>query len=238
MSISYAEVIDDCLAFHVIQNAPIGFESAKGKLQGVHFEYLAELEKRSGLCINKSILPYARVWQSIKTGGHDGGIIFKSDSRKKYVEYVALIRKVKTVVIPINGVNITNYSDLSSLIIGKTRGTHLSERFDNDKNLNIVELNNYDQAARMLKHGRIDAIAGSALVLSYQLKKYALLSELDVSNKFTLGEKEQWLQLSKQSTQLNKAVKLRKSIAELKKNGTFELIMNKYYGKEWKQINK
>lgn len=238
MSILYANEQKNCLYFHVVDNAPIGFKNKSGNSTGVHLEYLAELEKLSEVCINKTLLPYPRIWHSIEIGNHDGGIIFKSDSRSKLVEYVALIRKVKTVVIPVRGLRINNYDDLRNIIIGKTRGTHLSERFDNDKNLAVVELNDYEQAAKMLKYGRIDAIAGSALVLSYQFNKHDIIDKVDIENKLVLGEKEQWLQLSKKSIHLNKILSLRKTIETLQKNGTFELIMNKYYGQGWQQINK
>jgi polar amino acid transport system substrate-binding protein len=234
----YAKEQESCLEFHVISNAPIGFKNDKGKEQGVHWAYLAELEKSTGICINKTLLPYPRIWHSIEHGSHDGGIVFKSESRSSLVEYVALIRMVKTVVIPVKGRNIKSYDDLQNIIIGKTRGTHLSERFDNDEDLNVIELNSYGQAAQMLKHGRIDAIAGSALVLSFQLKKYGVLDKVDINNKLTLGEKEQWLQLSKKSTHLNKIVELKQAVEKLQKNNTFKLIMNKYYGQEWQQINK
>lgn len=235
---AFAEAQSKCLEFHVISNAPIGYESEKGEAQGVHWEYLTALEKSTGLCINKTLLPYARIWQSIEYGHHDGGIAFKSDARSNLVEYVALVRTVKIVVIPAKGVKISNYSDLQNIVIGKTLGTHLSKKFDSDKNLNVIDLSNYDQAARMLKHGRIDAIAGSALVLSYQLEKYDVLGEVDVENTLVLGEKEQWLQLSKASKHAGEMLVLKEGVEKLQKNGTFDLIMDKYYGQEWKQINK
>ena len=182
----------DCLKFHVIKNAPLGFKNTDEESNGVHWEYLVALEKETGFCINKEILPYARIWQSIAQGNHDGGIMFKSTSRSNIVEYAALIRTVNVVVIPVNDINVESYNDLYTLTIGKTRGTHLSKVFDQDPNLNIIELNNYGQAAKMIKFGRINAIAGSALVLSYQLKKHHVLNNVNYIKKLTLGKKEQW----------------------------------------------
>lgn len=227
----------ECLELHVISNSPIGFENSDKENVGVHWEYLTALEKATDFCINKTLLPYARIWQSIEHGKHDGGIVFKSDSRSNFIEYVAPIRTVKTVVIPVNGIKIRSYDDLTDLTIGKTRGTHLSKKFDHDASLKLIELNNYDQAAQMLKLGRIDAIAGSALVLSYQLRKYDVLDKVNLTNKLILGEKEQWLQLSKQSKHLDKIPELKQAIEQLQQNGRFDLIMDKYYGKRWKQIN-
>lgn len=227
----------DCLEFHVIKNAPLGFKNNDNEDVGVHWEYLVALEKETGFCIKKNLIPYARIWQSIAQGNHDGGIMFKSASRSNIVEYAALVRTVNVVVIPVHDINVESYNDLYTLTIGKTRGTHLSKLFDEDPNLNIIELNNYGQAAQMIKFGRINAIAGSALVLNYRLKKYHVLNNVNHIKKLTLGKKEQWLQLSKKSKHLDKIPALKKAIDKLKHNGTFDLIMDKYYGEHWKQMN-
>jgi polar amino acid transport system substrate-binding protein len=234
---TWAEKPVDCPTFHVIENAPMGFNNSTNAATGVHWDYLTEIHKLSNVCLNKILLPYPRIWQSIKQGEHDGGIIFKSESRSIFIEYVAPIRTVKTVVIALKGIKIENYADLRNITIGKTRGTHLSKQFDQDTDLNIIELSNYQQAAKMIKHGRIDAIAGSALVLSYQLKANNVLIYVDLENKLVLGEKEQWLQFSKKSKHLNKIPLLKNAIERLRSNGKFDLIMDKYYGIEWRLIN-
>jgi polar amino acid transport system substrate-binding protein len=233
----WAKTAPDCLNLHVIENAPIGFENTDGLPTGVHWEYLSAIEKTTGICLDKALLPYPRVWQSIKKGKHDGGIIFKSDSNAKFVEYVAHIRSVKIVVIPVKGIEINSYTDLKNIRIGKTRGTLLNKQFDQDSSLNIIELNNYGQAAKMIERGRIDAIAGSALALSYQLKKYNALDSVDLTHKLVLGEKEQWLQLSKKSQHLDKIPQLRIAIEKLKQDGSFDALMDKYHGDEWRVIN-
>ena len=228
----------DCLTFHVIKNAPLGFKNINDESVGVHWEYLLALEKETGFCIQKEILPYARIWQSIAQGSHDGGIMFKSASRSDIVDYAGFVRTVNVVVIPVSSITIENYDDLYNLTIGKTRGTHLSQKFDQDPNINIVELNNYAMAAKMIKFGRVNAIAGSALVLSYQLAKYDALDSVSHTNKLILGKKEQWLQLSKKSKHLDKIPALKKAIDKLRRNGTFDVIMNKYYGTQWQVINR
>lgn len=225
-----------CLDFHVIENSPIGFIDTNGEPAGVHWEYLVAIEQASGVCINKKLLPYARIWEQLKIGVHDGGIVFKSDSRSSIVEYAALIRTVKTVVVPVKGLGIKRYEDLFGLTIGKTRGTHLNDHFDNDPNFNIVELTNYEQATRMINANRIDAIAGSALVLTYQLKKHDVLTRVDMDNSIVLGEKEQWLQLSNKSIHLDKVAQLNEAITLLKHNGTLDKIMDKYYGTQWRKM--
>jgi len=78
---------------------PLGYVNANGQTLGVHWDYLAAIERESSLCINKKLLPYPRIWKSIKTGAHDGGIVFRSAERSGLVTYVRLIRSVKTIVV-------------------------------------------------------------------------------------------------------------------------------------------
>jgi polar amino acid transport system substrate-binding protein len=179
-----------------------------------------------------------RIWKSIENGDHDGGIVFRSPERSYLVEYVALIKRFKTVVIPLTGQKISTYDDLSGLIIGKTRGTRLSDIFDNDDKLNILEVTNYKQAVNMLNIGRIDAIAGSALVLSYQLSQNNIpITNIDPTNHYAIGFREQWLQLSKRSKSDVDISKLQYAVKLMIDNGTLNNIMNKYYGENWLQVN-
>lgn len=227
----------ECLEFHVINNTHLGLNQSHEGDTGVHWEYLEALEKETGFCINKTILPNTRMWQNIKMGKHDGGIMFKSDSHSNIVEYVALVHTVKTVVIPIIGADLKDYQDLYELSIGKARGIALNEKFDHDPKLNITELNHYNQVIQMVKLGRLDAIAGCASALDYHLKMYDAVDKVDYKNKLNLGEKQQWLQFSKKSKHLDKIPVFKKAIEKLRLDGTFNLIMNKHYGEKWKQIN-
>jgi ABC-type amino acid transport substrate-binding protein len=219
-----------CLNFHVIHSEPIGYINEKGSATGVHWEYLEALREHSGLCINIKLMPYARIWKSMESGGHDGGIIFKSKSRDKIVNYAGHIQTVPTVVIPLKGKKLYDYDDLQNLIIGSMRGIHLSKRFDNDKSLNLVELVSFEQSTRMVSLKRLDAIAGNAFALIYQIEKYGVLDKIDLYNQLKLGEKEQWLQFSHKSQHLTYLPTLQKSIVELKESGVFRSILYKYYG--------
>jgi len=222
---------------HVINNAPMGYIDTDGQATGVHWDYLTAIEKKSGVCINKRLMPYARLWRSLEDGQHDGGIIFRSPSREQAIKPVAQIRNLRTLVIPKKGTTLKTYTDLSGLIIGKTRGTRLNDRFDNDTTLLKLELNDYAQAAKMIQRGRVDAIAGSGVLLNYHLSKQQLLNQVDLSQSFTLGRREQWLQLSKKSNHLSKTPRLKQATEQLRAEGVLDRIMTKYHGDNWRQAN-
>lgn len=236
-ALAFNKVSSECLYMHVIDNAPIGYYDEQGRAKGVHWDYIEAIAKESNLCINIHLFPYARIWKSLENGAHDGGIVFSSPSHSNFVEHIAEIRTIQTVVVPHKNIKINRYEDLHHIIIGKTRGTKLSDRFDNDNKLNIVEVKTYTDAALMLKSGRIDAIAGSAVVLTYQLNLNNALHMVDLSNKFILGSRTQWLQMSKKSQNLNHAPALRKAVNSLKQKGVLDNIMTKYYGEHWRLVN-
>lgn len=177
----------------------MGYMDSGGQPSGVHWDYLEAIERKSGVCINKALQPYAKIWMSLSKGQHDGGIMFRSPKLDLVTEPLALIRSLRTVVIPKRGIPLKTDSDLKGSRIGKTRSTRLSNSFDSGQTLTKRKLNNYEQAAKMIRMGRLDAIAGSDLLLNYHRSKHQALEYIDIHNGYELGTRKQWLQLSKQS---------------------------------------
>lgn len=221
----------------MIHSEPLGYLSEDGEVIGVHADMINEIAKYSGLCINTILMPYPRIWQGIELGKHDGGIVFRSESRAYMVEYVAKIRAVTVAVVSRKPVVLNTYDDLTGISITVRRGVHLSERFDNDLELAIMEVNQYEQVINMLMHDRVDAMAGSALVLHYILKTANGLDKVDFSKKLNLGVKEQWLQMSKKSKHKDKIPLLNNAIQKMLDDGVLDQIAEKYYGSDWKMIN-
>jgi ABC-type amino acid transport substrate-binding protein len=223
---------DICLDMHVIASVPHGYYDENGKVVGMDFEVLQQIEKYSGICMTKRLMPIARIWKSIKQGQHDGGLIFKSAARSHLVEYAAFIRNADIIVIPRKGLKVDRYEQLYKKSIAKTRGTPINDRFDSDKKLNLVEVTSYGQLINMLKLGRIDAVTGSAAPLWYHLSRFEDTDKsIGIDKEFVLGRREKWLQLSKKSASLDQIPRLQKAAELMVKNGDYDRIMLKYYGK-------
>lgn len=218
-----------CFDMHIVHTEPLGYIDENNVLAGVQVDYLEALEKVSGVCIKKRLMPYARIWKSIEQGRHDGGFIFKDPTRSRFVRPIDFALNIETWVIPKRGLSIDNYQQLTTLVIGKARATNLSNKFDNDDTLTIVEVNNYDQLPKMLVAGRVDAIAGSEPILRYQLAKLKLGNKVNLDGRFILGHREQWLQLSLKPYQQQQLDKLKKGVEQLRNNHTFSKIMDSYF---------
>ena len=223
--ISYAT----CMSAGVIENKPIGYVNAQGVGTGVHWDFLQEISNETDLCIDKTLMPFARVWQSLENGNSDLTIGFASPTRDDKVIKVGLIRELKTIVVGASGFNIRAYEDLVGLRIGKTRSTKLDNRFDRDKNLDIVELNDYQQAINMLIAGRIDALAGSYKAISYQATQAGYPNYLGENGFHLLGVRQQWLHMSKKSSFQAHIPVLRDAVEQLQATGTLTKLVNKHY---------
>lgn len=213
----------------VIENKPIGYINQSGEQTGVHWDFLQEISQESGLCIDQKLMPVARVWRGLETGNHDLAVGFSSPSREGKVIKVGLIRELKTIVVGADGFNVRSYDDLIGLRIGKTRSTKLDNRFDQDKSLDIVDLNNYQQAITMLLAGRIDALAGSFKAISYQLTQEGQPRYLDMHGFHVLGVRQQWLHMSKQSEYQQVIPELKQAVMRLQQEGTLTQLVNKHY---------
>lgn len=222
---------NNCLQMHVIQSIPLGYYDDSGNLIGVHVEMLEAIEQHSGLCFDKLLMPVPRIVKSLAQGQHDGGIILRSSKRDHMVELVAYITDIETVVIPRQGVKINDYSDLHEIVVGKIGGMPLSNNFDSDRELVLVQVNRYGQAAQMLERGRVQALAGGGGPLYHNLSKIDGIENIvDVSSIFVLGSKDQWLQLSKKSVHLDKSAQLKRGVGMMKHSGDYDRIKLKYYG--------
>ena len=230
---------ETCAEVGVIDNRPIGYLDQMGESQGVHWDYMALILQKSNICHKSKLLPYSRIWQSLSLGDTDFSIAFSSPDKMNEFERVALIREVQTVVIARKGIALKSYDDLYGIRIGKTRGTKLSERFDHDDKLQILELNDYQQVTKMLLANRIDAIAGSGLVSTYQLAWNQALDIMDISSKVVLGTREQWLHMSKHSDFNVQAPLLASTVERLRLSGELDAIMDKHYdGINWREVNR
>lgn len=214
---------------HMICNTSIGYIDETGKPGGFHSDFLTALEDRSGLCIDKKLLPYSRALKSIKLGEHDGGFLLRSTSLDPYVEYIVKLVTSRTVIIPKKGMFIDSYYDLTNITFGKLRGTHLNERLANDSNISFINILNYKQGLQMLKKGRIDAIAGNELGLSF-IEQNNMANYVNLSGKFVVGQREVWLVLSKKSKNLDKVEQLRRAAQTLINEGVLDNILKKYFG--------
>lgn len=225
---------EDILKMHVIDASPIGFYDEQKNPTGYHWDYMTEIQKRSGIPMKLILIPYSRIWQSLENGDHDGGIVYRSPDRDSIVVYAAPVAERKNVVISQKGIILNSYNDLYKLkSIATMRGVRLGDEFDADPNIIKIlkSVYDYDTIVNMLIHGRYDAMAGNSVTMSYLLNKYNGVNEVELPG-IVVGKRVEWLQFSKKSRHLDKIPKLKETIEELKNEGFFDKVLEKYIGKK------
>ncbi len=230
-------IAKECLSMHVIDLPPAGFKNKSGELTGIHVDFIEALEERSGICIDKKIMPYSRALKNIKVGVHDAGILNPSSDLDFYVhvQYIAKLITLKTIIIPKKGLNLSSYKSLKNITIGKVRGSPLGHSFDEGKH-KIIELTSYGHGLNMLKRGRIDALAGNAGGMNV-IGKFNLDHFFNVPGKFIIGERELWLVFTKNSDNLDQIDPIKTAAQALVSEGVVYLIFEKFVGENWKLLN-
>jgi len=143
--------------------------------------------------------PYARILHSLKTGELDLALIFKNTTIAHDVEYIGPLSLSKVIVLTQQNNTIQHYDGLYLLEhIAVIRNAQFNEKFDRDKALNKIHVDNYKQAIHMLKNNRVDGVIGSRVGLEYALRQQDMDNSF-MTNAFDLGSKELGLHLSKKS---------------------------------------
>lgn len=220
-----------CLKAGIIDVAPYGYRTEEGGIKGIHWEFFDAIAKESGLCIKKHLLPYKRDWQNLSSGNTDISILSATPERHQFIQSIGFIDYLEIVVIPKKEMRIEQYKDLYPLRIGKMRGAKLNKKFDQDENLNITLLNNYQQAHSMLSNQRLDAVAGSMIGVQYYIENLSHHVHMNVTGYFLLEKRERWLHISDKSPYLSHMPTLKKSLAELERKAVYQSIKSSYLNK-------
>jgi polar amino acid transport system substrate-binding protein len=223
---------NDCLSMYVVINSSSGYINSEGDLAGYHVDLLNEIEKRSGICITKTLLPYSRALRGLEYGKYDGGVLARTNKLDSQVKYITKLITSKTVIIPRKGFTITSYQDLTQIVIGRFRGVDLNDNRFKKYRLSLVELQSYKHGLYMLKRGRIDAIAGNNLGLSI-INDLNMANEVNLAGQLVVGQREVWLAFSNKSKKLDQVDKIQKTTQAIVDEGVLDNILQKYFGANW-----
>lgn len=233
------------LTFHVIAAQPFGYIDDNGEPTGLHYELIQQLSIRSGIVIRPVIMPYNRIWKTLENGGHDGGIVWRSEERDTLVHYLSFVWTDYLTALTLRGQEITTYSDLYQVEVGVMTSSSISDTFNKDDNINKIYISKYENAVTMLAAKRIDAIVGNLFAYLYIANRQGIIDKLSLPG-YYIGQREQWLQLSRKSKQLlalskleqnNLMERLSATMAAMVADGTIRQLNNKYYGEAVNRVS-
>lgn len=234
------------LVFHVIAAQPFGYTDNNGNPTGLHYEIIQELSIRSNISIRPVIMPYNRIWATLSDGQHDGGIVWRSSERDALVDYLSFVWTDYITALTLKNHEIRNYGDLHDDIdVGVLTSSSINDQFNSDDKINKILTGKYENAISMLVAKRVDAVVGNLFAYLYIAKHQNALDELSLPG-FYMGHREQWLQMSKKSRNLQGLAEherrqllntLALTMTNMVEDGTIQALNKKYYGEVVDQVN-
>lgn len=202
--------------------------SEENKKTGVLYEILKEIKKLTNNSKEIQLYPAKRILLSSK---QNNKICSIAANTPDVIESFNLIEpigfNVTVGILPISGIKLSEYSDLSDKIIAVPLGIIFDEKFHNDKSLNKVHPPAYINGIRMLKKGRADAVAGAIPMLKYIAKKENI-SKSFFDKPLIMFEASMYLICNK-SIKKEETDILKDALKKLKSNGKTQQILDNYF---------
>ena len=225
---SFAWSNDKKLIAAIFYIEPFGYKNQDGKISGATSDIIKAIENVSDIKIHQVILPYKRMIEFLKTGEVDFAIFFRSKLSDTITESVIPLYDLRTVVVGRKGTKITSYDDIYDIKLATPLGVQYKPRLDDDKQLKITYVHDYDSAILMLQHKHVDAIISPEKILSYQLKKLGLKTDI-LGESYILTTNTAWLQFSKNSKNKQYIDVLKSSVKLLKKENMINKVLDSYF---------
>ena len=205
--------------------------------EGMSYDLMSEIMTRTGLSFSLELYPMQRVLELLKRGKADAAtVISKNEQRSEFIVFSDPIFQKRGLIWfnkrERNLFEWTQFSDLKGLSIGIVRGHNYGDEFHQavaDFGLNTVEVTRVEQSFAMLKAGRLD------VVLSTDIAALGLFKNPSYKGIFGSAEKPYYAKhyhigFSKESSFVELMPQINQSIAEARKAGTLQSIVEKYIG--------
>jgi ABC-type amino acid transport substrate-binding protein len=228
LSVSFAWSNERNLMAAVFYIEPFGFKNQAGEVSGITSDIIKAIENKSGIKIDQTLLPYKRMLVFLETGEIDFAIFFRSKLSETITESIIPLYELRTVVVGRKGSKISTYNDIYKLKLATPLGVQYKPQFDDDTQLKITNVNDYDSAISMLQRNYVDAVISPEKILHYQLKKMGIKKEI-LGEPYVLTTNTAWLQFSKKSRNKPAIATLKSSIEALKKDNTIDQILDSYF---------
>lgn len=206
-------------------NVGKGTEKTKD-LVGIWIEIIEEMEKISGLKMEISLGPHARMVQNLENGKTDMGFLVLSGHKSPHLIDVSYMFTVSTIALSLPGANIKQYDDFYGKRIGVVRGSTNDPKLDSDSSLFKQPFRSQEIIVNMLFQNRLDAIIGDNISLVYLIRKAGFGNIHYMTYK--LVDSKVWICFSKFSPLLNQSGLIKQTNARLKSSGMYKAILDKY----------
>lgn len=211
--------------------APFEFKDSDQVYKGLDVDIINEVAKRSGWKMNQSFPGFDAAVNAVQSGSADALMAGTTitEARKQVFTFSDPYFDTQIIVATTKANKISSYEDLKGKTLGVKNGTAAQTFLEENKNKYGFSIKTFDTGDLMynsLATGSVDAVMDDEAVIQYAIQQGQDLS-LDIPGEpigsfgFSVkkGSKYEYL-----VDDFNKA------LAEMKEDGTYETIMNKWFG--------
>ena len=211
--------------------APFEFKDSDQVYKGLDVDIINEVAKRSGWKMNQSFPGFDAAVNAVQSGSADALMAGTTitEARKQVFTFSDPYFDTKIIVATTKANKISSYEDLKGKTLGVKNGTAAQTFLEENKNKYGFSIKTFDTGDLMynsLAAGSVNAVMDDEAVIQYAIQQGQDLS-LDIPGEpigsfgFSVkkGSKYEYL-----VDDFNKA------LAEMKEDGTYETIMNKWFG--------
>ena len=217
--------------------APMGFKNEKGEIVGFDIDLAKEVAKRLGVEAVFKPSEWSGIVLELKSKNIDAiwnGMTITED-RKKEINFSNTYMSNSQIIVTLANSPLNSKVDLKDKVVGVQLG---SSSFDavtkDDISKSFKEIKKYDtnvEALLDLEAGRLDSVVLDEIVARYYIAQKEKNSNKTLYKvlKGDFGKEEYGVGIRKEDTNLKEAID--KALDEMKKDGTYDTIYTKWFGK-------
>ncbi|MGS0742160.1 basic amino acid ABC transporter substrate-binding protein [Glaciimonas sp. GG7] len=213
--------------------APFSSENENKEVVGFDIEVMKVLADKIGIDVKFVPTPFEGIFNFLAQGDRDLLIsaITITDERKQTVDFsTPYFEASQLIAVPFNNTTVHKFTDLKNLKIGvqsATTGDQLVQNLVGKNNPNIKRLDSTPLVLKELESGGVDAVvADDAVVQNYiannPTARFRVVSDADFPKEYY------GIAVSKSNPEL--LAKINQGLAEIKADGSFDKISEKYFG--------
>ena len=226
---SYAKSMSNDIQMLIMEQIPYGYITESGEKKGILYDILENVLISSNIENPVDIIPTKRLVFSMQDKHSKVCTIVANSPDMVLHDLIEPVGFHLTGgVLPASGIILDNYASLKNITIAVPLGIMFDEKFHNDDTLKKVRPLNYLNSVKMLKLGRVDAIAGAIPILKFLAKEQGLkLSSFE--KPLVMIEADMYLTCTK-SVKKSIQKRLKSRLIKLKKDGKIQKLIDIYLG--------
>ena len=193
-------------------------------------DIIARIGQSSGLDIEVTVLPIKRVNKQLFLGGSHCAILLQTAHLKQKLDQIAEVQpRFPSVIVSRLGFEVKWVGDLRGHIPSIPRGSYAGYPIADDPLIRRELSNCYAQSVHLLKAGRGDAIAGTALSIFFNLSRHGMTRQSHGAV-LIFDNTPLWLQCRHEALSADILERLRKATKAVRDTGIVKEILQRYAG--------